>query len=105
MDVETGGVRLLDHVVVQDVGRALNPAAIDGQIGGAVAQGAGWALLERMAYGSDGRLMSDAKGVGEPPVVAAGAAIANAIADATGHRFVDPPIRAEAIVQAAGEGM
>ena len=40
------------------------------------------------------------RGVGEPPVVAAGAAIANAIADATGQWFMALPITSEAIVQA-----
>jgi CO/xanthine dehydrogenase Mo-binding subunit len=40
------------------------------------------------------------KGVGEPPVVAAPAAIANAIADGSGRRFTELPITSEAIVQA-----
>ena len=41
-----------------------------------------------------------AKGVGEPPVVGVPAAIANALADATGQRFTDLPIGAEAVLQA-----
>jgi CO/xanthine dehydrogenase Mo-binding subunit len=41
-----------------------------------------------------------AKGLGEPPVVAAPAAIANAIADRAGRRFTELPITSEAIVQA-----
>jgi CO/xanthine dehydrogenase Mo-binding subunit len=41
-----------------------------------------------------------AKGVGEPPVIAAAAAIANAIADATGHRFTELPITTEAVARA-----
>ena len=41
-----------------------------------------------------------AKGVGEPPVIAAPAAIANAIADATGQRLTDLPLTAEAIYRA-----
>jgi CO/xanthine dehydrogenase Mo-binding subunit len=128
VDPETGRARLVDHVVVQDVGRALNPAAIEGQIQGAVAQGVGWALTERMAYDESGRLVSatlmdyalpaadqvphvvtlivevpadagpfGAKGVGEPPVIAAAAAIANALADATGQRFTELPITGQAI--------
>ncbi len=43
-----------------------------------------------------------AKGIGEPPVVGAPAAIANAIADATGHRFTNLPITSEAICRAFG---
>jgi CO/xanthine dehydrogenase Mo-binding subunit len=56
VDQETGAVRLLDYLAVQDVGRAINPAGAHGQIHGGVAQGIGWALLERMEYGEDGHL-------------------------------------------------
>ena len=131
VDTETGRVRAVEHVVAQDVGRAINPAAIQGQIHGAVAQGTGWALLERMVYDERGQLLSatlmdyalpasdgvppvetvivevpseagpfGAKGVGEPPVIAAAAAIANAVAAATGRRFTGLPITSEAIVSA-----
>jgi len=134
VDMETGHVRVLDHVVVQDVGRALNPAAIEGQIQGAAAQGLGWALLERMPYDAHGQLLSatfmdyampasetvaavravfvevpsehgpfGAKGVGEPPVVAAPAAIANAVMDATGCRLTELPITSEAVRRALTE--
>lgn len=58
VDAETGRVRVADYVVAQDVGRAINPAAIRGQIHGGVAQGIGWALLERMAYDADGTLLT-----------------------------------------------
>lgn len=131
VDQETGSARVVNHVVVQDVGRAINPAAIEGQIHGAVAQGVGWALYERMAYDASGHLSSatlmdyalpaadqvppveavivelpsdfgpfGAKGVGEPPVIAAAAAIANALADATGQRFTELPITSQAIAEA-----
>ena len=40
MDTDTGRTRVISHLVVQDVGRAINPAAIEGQIQGAVAIGA-----------------------------------------------------------------
>jgi CO/xanthine dehydrogenase Mo-binding subunit len=43
-----------------------------------------------------------AKGVGEPPVVGAPAAIANAVRDATGHRFTELPITSEAVTRALG---
>jgi len=131
VDAETGHARVTRHLVVQDVGRALNPAAIEGQIQGAVAQGVGWALLERMVYDGEGQLLTatlmdyalpqsdqvppveialvevpseagpfGAKGVGEPPVIAAPAAIANAIADATGCRLTELPITSDALYRA-----
>ncbi len=56
LDADSGRVRVVDYAVAQDVGRAINPAAIHGQIHGGVAQGIGWALLERMAYDEHGSL-------------------------------------------------
>lgn len=47
---------MVEYAVAQDVGRAINPAAIQGQIYGGVAQGIGWALLERMVYDEHGSL-------------------------------------------------
>nr|BBH95978.1 xanthine dehydrogenase [Thermogemmatispora argillosa] len=58
VDPETGEVRVLDYVAAQDVGRALNRAEVEGQIYGGVAQGIGWALLEGMAYGEEGQLLT-----------------------------------------------
>jgi CO/xanthine dehydrogenase Mo-binding subunit len=58
VDPETGHVEVLGHLVVQDVGRAINPAAVEGQIQGGVAQGIGWALLERMPYDEHGQLLA-----------------------------------------------
>jgi CO/xanthine dehydrogenase Mo-binding subunit len=55
-DEETGMVRVLDYVAVQDVGRAINPAGIEGQVKGGVAQGIGWALFEEIAYDDSGHL-------------------------------------------------
>ncbi|MDQ7843374.1 MAG: xanthine dehydrogenase family protein molybdopterin-binding subunit [Armatimonadota bacterium] len=123
VDRETGQVALLDHLVIQDVGFAINPAAVEGQMRGGAAQGIGWGLLEAMVYDDAGTLLTwgfteypipkatevpptevvmvevpsefgpfGAKGVGEPPVVAGGAAIANAVADATGVRLFQLPI-------------
>ena len=57
VDTETGAVRVERHLTVQDVGRAINPAAVEGQIQGGVAQGIGWALLERMPYDAQGQLL------------------------------------------------
>jgi xanthine dehydrogenase molybdenum-binding subunit len=56
VDPETGQVTILKYTAFQDVGRALNPAAVEGQIEGSVAQGAGWALTEGFDYAPDGRL-------------------------------------------------
>ncbi|HKE81742.1 MAG TPA: xanthine dehydrogenase family protein molybdopterin-binding subunit [Solirubrobacteraceae bacterium] len=56
VDRETGEVTLLGHVVAQDVGRALNPALVAGQLLGGATQGFGWALFEELAYDGDGQL-------------------------------------------------
>jgi len=54
VDSETGHVEVLSYTVVQDVGRALNPRAIRGQIQGGVVQGLGYALHEEVTIGADG---------------------------------------------------
>jgi CO/xanthine dehydrogenase Mo-binding subunit len=126
VDLETGEVRLLDYVAIQDVGCAINPALVEGQIHGGVTQGLGWALFENMIYDERGQLLTSnlmdyalphsvdlpniqtvlleipsdlgpfgAKGVGEPPVVPVGAAIANAIFAAAGVRMAHLPITRE----------
>ncbi len=56
VDPDTGAVSALRHVVAQDVGRALNPALVTGQMRGGTAQGLGWALLEELAYDDHGQL-------------------------------------------------
>ena len=56
VDRETGEIELLHHVIAQDVGRALNPALVEGQMRGGTAQGIGWALFEELAHDADGRL-------------------------------------------------
>ena len=58
VDPDTGAVTLLGHVIAQDVGRALNPALVEGQMRGGATQGLGWALLEEMAYDEHGQLVS-----------------------------------------------
>ena len=49
---------MLDYVAAQDVGRAINPAEVEGQIHGGVVQGIGWALFEGMSYDEDGQLLT-----------------------------------------------
>ena len=131
VDRETGEVRIVEYVVAQDVGYAINPPAVEGQIIGGVAQGIGWGLMEQVAYDDAGSLITGtftdyalprapctprvdvvvvevpseegpfgAKGVGEPPVIPGAAAIANAIADATGVRITSLPMTPERIVRA-----
>lgn len=123
VDRETGAIRVLADHVVQDVGRVLNAALVEGQQHGATAQGIGWATLERLVHDTNGQLLSGtfldyampraenvgalhatsvevpapdgplgAKGIGEAPVIAGAAAIANAVAAATGLRLRDLPM-------------
>jgi CO/xanthine dehydrogenase Mo-binding subunit len=56
VDRDTGHVEVLSYRVVQDVGRALNPRAIRGQIQGGVVQGLGYALHEEVSIGANGRV-------------------------------------------------
>jgi len=58
VDRETGEVTLLRHVIAQDVGRALNPALVEGQMRGGAVQGMGWALFEELTHDEDGRLQT-----------------------------------------------
>ena len=58
VDRETGEVTVLRHVIAQDVGRALNPALVEGQMLGGAAQGIGWALYEQLDHDEDGRLLT-----------------------------------------------
>ncbi len=58
VDPETGEVRVLDYVAAQDVGKAINPAEVVGQIHGGVTQGIGWALFEGFEYDEDGQLLT-----------------------------------------------
>jgi CO/xanthine dehydrogenase Mo-binding subunit len=123
VDRETGAVRILRYTAIQDVGRAIHPSYVEGQMQGGVSQGIGWALNEEYVYDSAGRLenpgfldyrvpvASDmpmietvmvevpnprhpfgARGVGEVPIVPPMAAVANAIAAATGVRLRDLPM-------------
>ncbi|MCX5835332.1 MAG: xanthine dehydrogenase family protein molybdopterin-binding subunit [Deltaproteobacteria bacterium] len=127
VNTETGQIRVLRVAAAHDVGRAINPNGIRGQIYGGVAQGAGWALYENMVY-EGGRLQNKslrnytmvtvtdmpevepiivethdpvgpygAKGIGEPALIPMPPAVANAVEDAVGVRIRDLPITAEKI--------
>jgi len=58
VDPDTGRTEVLEYVAVHDVGRAINPAMVEENIHGGVAQGIGWALYEQMLYDEDGRLIT-----------------------------------------------
>jgi carbon-monoxide dehydrogenase large subunit len=58
VDVETGLVEIERYVVIEDCGLAVNPAIVEGQIRGGVAQGIGAVLLEHAAYGDDGQYLA-----------------------------------------------
>jgi CO/xanthine dehydrogenase Mo-binding subunit len=56
VDKETGQVKILRYTAVQDVGRAIHPSYVEGQIQGGVVQGIGWALNEEYIYNAKGLL-------------------------------------------------
>ena len=58
VDPETGRVDILRYTAMQDVGRAIHPSYVEGQIQGGVAQGVGWALNEEYIYGDDGQMQN-----------------------------------------------
>jgi CO/xanthine dehydrogenase Mo-binding subunit len=127
VDPLTGEITIHRYVVAQDVGFAINPTYIEGQVEGGVAQGLGQAMSEEIVF-RGGRVLNPnltdykmptsmdvprveailvespsaagpfgAKGVGEPPVIEPPAAIANAVASATGLMMHSLPITAEKI--------
>jgi CO/xanthine dehydrogenase Mo-binding subunit len=58
VDPETGQVRVLRYVTIQDAGFAINPLSVEGQMQGGTSQGIGLALSEEMAYDEEGRLLN-----------------------------------------------
>jgi CO/xanthine dehydrogenase Mo-binding subunit len=58
VDKETGQTKIVRYTVIQDAGKAINPAYVEGQFQGGAAQGIGWALNEEYIYGEDGRLQN-----------------------------------------------
>jgi carbon-monoxide dehydrogenase large subunit len=58
VDPSTGQVTVLDYAIAYDVGRAVNPRLVEGQLVGGLAQGLGGALLEELAYDEQGQLLS-----------------------------------------------
>ena len=58
VDKETGLVAVKRYTIVEDAGKAISPAQVEGQFQGAAVQGIGWALNEEYVYGADGRLQN-----------------------------------------------
>jgi CO/xanthine dehydrogenase Mo-binding subunit len=132
VDTQTGVVRVLRYVAGHDVGRAINPQSVEGQIQGGAVQGLGYGLMEEVvvdhginlttsfasylipsaadvpdvepitAESGEGLGPFNARGIGEPPIGPPAAAVANAIADATGVRLVRLPMTSERVARALG---
>jgi carbon-monoxide dehydrogenase large subunit len=115
VDLDTGFVTIPRYAVVEDCGEIINPAIVDGQVRGGVAQGVGAVLYERSSYDESGQMTSGTfmdyliptvseipeieihhvetpsdiqfnyRGVGEGGMIGSPAAITNAIEDALGH--------------------
>ena len=130
VDRETGKVKLLSFAAAQDVGFAINPTLIEGQIQGAVAQGIGRSFMEDYAFRNgimqnpnflDYRMPTSVdlpfidtllvevksemepysvRGVGEPPMIPTTAAVANAVHSATGVRIKNLPMTPEQVLKA-----
>jgi CO/xanthine dehydrogenase Mo-binding subunit len=128
VDVELGLTRVVWIGTAQDVGAAVNPTAVEGQIEGGTAQGLGLALMEEIQ--TRGGLITNAsftdylipttldmppvesvlvevpepsapygvKGVGEPPTVVSTAAIVAALRDATGRELTRVPVRPDELI-------
>jgi len=130
LDPETGRIHLLRYVATQDVGTAINPLSVVGQVQGAVLQGLGQAMSEGCVF-VNGKMLNPtfldykifssldaptievhlvehpagtgpfgAKGIGEPSLIPAPAAVANAISDALGVRICELPLSPERVLGA-----
>lgn len=128
VDVELGLVRVVELAAAQDVGRAMNPLALEGQIEGGTVQGLGLALMEEIKV-TGGRVRNPSftdyliptiadvppisvkvfefadpeapyglRGVGEPPAISSTPAVAAAVRAACGRNLVRVPIRPDDIV-------
>ncbi|TEU21773.1 MAG: xanthine dehydrogenase family protein molybdopterin-binding subunit [Anaerolineales bacterium] len=133
VDTETGEVTVLKIAAAHDVGRALNPMAVEGQIEGGVSMGLGYGLNEALVL-EEGKMLNPnfadyalptaldmppidliivetidpegpfgAKGMAEPANNPTAPAIANAVYDAVGVRIKDLPITAEKVLKALKE--
>ena len=123
LDTQTGQVKVSKIVAAHDVGKAINPQTVEGQIHGGVAMGIGFALMEEYVPGTTismgdyhiptavdmpeiiSIIVEDpeptgpfgAKGVGEPALIPTAPALINAIADASGKRVYTLPANPERV--------
>jgi xanthine dehydrogenase D subunit len=128
VDTELGLVRVVEIATAQDVGKAMNPQALEGQIEGGIAQGLGLALLEEIQI-QEGKIQNASftdyliptildmpsvraeileladpeapyglRGAGEPPTIASTPAIVSALRAATGQELARVPVKPEQIV-------
>ncbi|WP_137126393.1 molybdopterin cofactor-binding domain-containing protein [Roseomonas sp. HF4] len=130
VDTALGTVKVEEIVVAQDVGRAVNPLLVAGQIHGGIAQGLGLALMEEFIPGRTENLHDyliptagdmpairihliedpepegpfGAKGVGEPALVPTAPAILSAIRHATGVRMTEVPVLPHRLHERLGGG-
>ncbi len=133
VDTETGEIQVIRGVCAQDVGKAINPELIEGQIDGGFAMGLGYGLMEDLGL-SKGEIKHNrfsnyliptaldvpelekiiiedpsstgpfgAKGIGEPVMIPVAPAILNAIFDAIGIRFYEIPVTPERVLIAIKE--
>jgi CO/xanthine dehydrogenase Mo-binding subunit len=58
LDVETGMVKIWKYIVVEDCGRMINKAVVEGQLQGGIVHGVGGSLLEELEYDKDGNILS-----------------------------------------------
>ena len=58
VDTQSGDVKIVKYVAVDDCGKVINPLIVDGQVQGGIAQGLGQALLEEVVYDEDGQLLT-----------------------------------------------
>ncbi len=131
VDTETGKVRVKRVIACHDVGKAIHPKNVIGQIAGGVAMGAGFALMEEFVSGETNSFVDylvptskdvpevipliveekeptgpfGAKGVGEPALIPSAPAILNAIADAIGQRIYHLPANLERVLEAVQKKM
>ena len=133
VDTDTGEVRVLKITVAQDVGRVINRIGLEGQIEGGIAIGLGYALSEQLQFADgkvrnpcfrDYKVMTapempemdlhfiesmcpegplGAKGIAELPAIVTAPAVANAVYNAIGIRFFDPPMLPEKVARALHE--
>jgi CO/xanthine dehydrogenase Mo-binding subunit len=129
VDTELGLIKVVELATAQDVGRAINPQAVEGQLEGGAAQGLGLAVMEEIQLKDgvirnasftdyllptildmppvlmdilelgDPRSPYGIKGVGEPPTISSGPAIVAAIRAATGRPITRVPVRPHDIVE------